>query len=184
LSALDTASVKYVVWQYCANDEDENRAWITNKGSLPPHRPESLDSVMRLHKWTRKYFPGRHFFTIAKLAVAEYWQELHETGTANSADPAHELQKARDFLDIATKSAIDFSRTKLVVMDLGPYPLSGGFIQAVKELVEQRGLKNNFILIDCSTVVGKDDFYTLDVHLNKTGNQKIANALQKALDLP
>lgn len=72
LAGLDTSNVKYIIWQYCANDAEENSAYLAGNRSLPTHQPQDLDSLMELHSWTRKYFPGRHFFTITKLAVSQF----------------------------------------------------------------------------------------------------------------
>lgn len=183
LSTLDTSQVKYVIWQYCANDDEENDFYLRNGRVLPPHTPRQLDSVMDLHAWTRRYFPGRHFFTIAKLSASRLLQSLPPIRTAPSPTDtdSSNVRRARDFLDIVAGSAVDLSKTTLIVLDLGPYPLSPGFIHQAKNLASQRGLDSSILFLDCSAILTKEDFYTLDVHLNSQGNRKIAEALARMI---
>ena len=124
LSQLDTSQVKYIVWQYCANDAEENHAYIPNH-RLSPHTPQNLDSVMQLHAWTRRYFPGRHFFTLAKLSLSNWIESMSSPRRETPASPAVDstyYQQARDFLSIVNRSAIDAAKTKIIVLELGPYP--------------------------------------------------------------
>jgi len=185
LSTLDTSQVQYVIWQYCANDQEENEAYITTYRSSPSHTPQSLDSVMELHAWTRQYFPCRHLFTLAKLSANQLVNDLSLPMKPAPAPPTADSvfeRNARDFLSIVTTSSVDLVRTKIIVLELGPFPIEGRFIHHLKNLVQQRGLTQSFLFIDASTLLSKDDFYILDVHLNQQGNRKVAEALTRMIN--
>ena len=185
LSSFDTSNVQFIIWQYCSNDVDENSQYLWRGRVNEQHSPRELDSVMELHSWTRRYFPGRHFFTIAKLAVKQLTDRLPFPVRMNFGPPRKDLEKAMqyasDFMDIATGSAINFSKTKLIVLELSPYPLESSFITYVKELANDRGLGSSFLFLDCSELLTKDDFYMLDVHLTPDGNRKVGEALVKMI---
>src|ERR1700754_3043097 len=101
--------------------------------------------------------------------------------------PVSRKQEARLFLQVLEKLPIDFSKTKLVVFELRPYPLNSEFISQVdKEVLSSSFMdqfKKNFLTIDASTILNKEDFYLLDVHIKEQGNKKIAEALTKAAGL-
>ena len=191
LSMLDTSAMECIIWQYCSNDADENRQYFKTGiakdssspelaiHSLEEHTPRQLDSVMELHAWTRRYFPGRHFFTLSKLIVKQFTGKLPLPMQMASAPPESDeekLQRAKDFIDIVTAS-VNFSKTKVIVLELSPYPLDSSFISLAKKLANDRGLGSFISFVDCSTFLTKDDFYTLDVHLNAQGNRKVGEAL-------
>ncbi len=184
LSMLDTSEVRYIIWQYCSNDADENHQYLQHN-ALERHTPKELDSVMELHAWTRKYFPGRHFFTISKLLVKQVTDKLPLPMRMAPAPPENDsekLQQATDFVNIVTSGAINLSKTKLIVLDLSPYPLDSGFIRHVQKLANDRGLEASIITLDCNTFLTKEDFYVLDVHLTPEGNRKVGEALVKIIN--
>jgi lysophospholipase L1-like esterase len=185
LQTLDTSRLQYIVWQYCANDQEENRAYLENGRRLPPHSPKQLDSLMDLHRWTRKYFPGRHFFTMAKLMRASVASEGSNAGqVSNPGKGEAEKKKAADFLEIVRGSGINLSKIKIVVIEVGPYPMHGAFIGHLQKLVNEKGLSSSFILLDGAGILLKEDYYILDVHLNDSGNKKVAAAIAKAFSAP
>ncbi len=186
LKTIDTTNVHYIFWQYCFNDEAENRVYIKNDFSLPVQPPKNFDSVVKLHEWTRKYFPGRHFLTIFKLGLRKmiFGKPLPTYASTDPPSDAEQEQKARDFLEIIARAPVEFSKCRIVVFELNPYPLNNAFINKVKRLVntdEFKGrFKNNIIAVDLSSVLSRDDFYVFDVHVQTNGNEKIVNSLLRA----
>ena len=60
LATLDTSALKYLVVQYCPNDNEENKAWVDNKGWLPVSSKASYDSLQIKNEWNKKYWPGKY----------------------------------------------------------------------------------------------------------------------------
>lgn len=176
-SGLDTSRLKYIIWQYCFNDEEENETFLRNGRVLSKHPPQSLDSVMDLHSWTRGYFPGRHVFTMGKLLMNRSVMRSSGPTGGPTRNEVGQKKQASLFMDVVSGSGIDFSKIKVIVLDLGPYPLQDHFIDEVRSVAAARGLSDSFLFLDCKAILAKDDFYTLDVHLTPEGNRKVAEAL-------
>jgi hypothetical protein len=187
LNSVDLSHVRCIYWQYCFNDEEENESFLSHGLSLPVHSIDSFNHLVSLHIWTRKYFPGRHFFTMLKLGIRQlrrgenYVEEFYKDDT----DMLEQQQKAEHFLEVLSKSRIDFSRTKMVVFDLSPYAMDKSFIVKLREVLQQQRFyeifKGNLLVFDASTVLSRNDFYLLDVHIKGTGNEKLVTSLLQAL---
>jgi hypothetical protein len=121
---------------------------------------------------------------------------FHELLTRNSdsiqnnspfSDSCEQEQKAIEFLSILSNSKIDFSKTHVLVFELGPYPISNTFIRQVQELSSASDfkdrLKGNLEVLDASSILEKNDYYLLDVHLKQKGNEKLVGALIKTAGL-
>ncbi len=181
LQRIDLSKTRYIFWQYCFNDEEENRKYVENNFNLPVLAKKELDSVIELYKWSRLYFPFRHCLTICKLSVRKIF---FGEAIPKREIPVDKKQEAKLFLRVLEKLPIDFSITKLVVFELRPYPLNSEFIsqvdQEVRNSTYKQQFKENFLTIDASSILKREDFYILDVHIKEQGNKKIADALAKA----
>jgi hypothetical protein len=189
LQTMDLSHVRYIFWQYCFNDEEENHEYVSNGFQLKHHSKKSFEYVESLHEWTRKYFPARHFLTITKLGFHELLTRNSDSIQNNSpfSDSCEQEQKAFEFLSILSNSKIDFSKTHVLVFELGPYPISNTFIRQVQELSSASDfkdrLKGNLEVLDASSILEKNDYYLLDVHLKQKGNEKLVGALIKTAGL-
>jgi hypothetical protein len=177
--------VQYIFWQYCDNDADENKAYLDNKYTLPILPEKQFDSIVEMYQWGRKYFPFRHSLTLCKLYLRKLL--FGRAIPRSTSVPESEITQAKSFLEIIRKSPIDFSRVKLIVFALRPYPLEKNFVKQLDQVANtspyREALKGNLITVDASTIVNKDDYYILDVHIKLEGNRKIADALIKAAGL-
>jgi hypothetical protein len=185
LGRVDFSKVKYIFWQYCDNDADENKAYLDNKYTLPILPEKQFDSTVEMYQWGRKYFPFRHSLTLCKLYLRKLL--FGRAIPRSTSVPASEITQAKSFLEIIRKSPIDFSRVKLIVFALRPYPLEKNFVKQLDQVANtspyREAFKGNVVTIDASTIVKKDDYYILDVHIKLEGNRKIADALIKAAGL-
>ena len=187
LQRMDLSNVKCIFWQYCFNDEEENDSYVKHEYSLPVQPEKNFDSVVTLHKWTRKYFPARHFLTILKLGMRKMVFGKAKP-TYSSTEPETESQqniKAKHFLDIVQKLPVDFSKTRLVVFELSPFPFNNGFTNAVTRLlnndtVYQEKFRGNLVVLDAAQLLHRNDYYVLDVHIKDVGIIKLAKALVNA----
>ena len=187
MDSLDLSGVRYIFWQYCFNDEEENNSYLLHGFSLPVHPERSFTNIVDIHIWTRKYFPGRHFFTMLKLGLRQLrrGENYVKKFYAVNENMKEQQQKAEHLLEILSNSPIDFSRTKMLVFDLSPYSIDRNFVVKLREVLQQekfkKRFKGNLSVFDASSVLRRDDFYLLDVHIKGTGNEKLVRGLLKAL---
>lgn len=184
LSMLDTSNLKYITIQYCANDIDENESYLKNNSQLKISSKASYDSLTAKFKWGKVYFPGKYFLTTLRFFVKEKAKEiLHRKDPDNPAysDPK---KTAKIFVDILKTSPINFSKTKVIVMDMNEYENEHpDFIKEVNTLLSDSAysshFNNNLQTIDISKVLDKNDYYLLDGHIKAGGHEKIAAAISK-----
>jgi hypothetical protein len=168
LNEIDLSDVRYIFWQYCFNDQEENRTYINNQFALPVQPYKSFDSVVQLHYLTRKYFPFRHFLTITKLGLRKlFFGKAVPTYSSTKPETIEEQEgKARDFLEIIGRLPIDLSKTRIIVFELGPYPMNGGFVDQVQRMSNQekfkQKFKGNISILDVSSILRR---YAVDVHI-------------------
>ena len=190
LQKMDLSNVRYIFWQYCFNDEDENKSYIDHGFTLPIQTHKNFDSVVMLHKWARKYFPARHLLTILKMGLRSmvFGKAVPPYSVAPPETTISQELNARHFLDILQRLPIDFSKTRIIVFELRAYPLNSGFTRQVNGLLNneksyQEKFMQNLLVLDVSTLLRKEDYYILDDHLRQGGIEKVVNALLKTSGL-
>lgn len=184
LSMLDTSNLKYITIQYCANDIDENESYFKNNAQLKISSKASYDSLVTKFKWGKVYFPGKYFLTTVKYFAKEKIKDI-----LNRKDPANPAysdpnRSAKMFLDILKASPINFSKTKVVVVDMNEHENQNpDFIRSVNKTLGDSAysahFKNNVHTIDITQLLTKDDYYQLDGHLKAGAHEKIARAISK-----
>ncbi len=186
LSQLDTSNLKYITIQYCANDLDENEAYIKNNSQLKISSRASYDSLITKFKWGKVYFPGKYFLTTVRFFVKEKIKDI--LGRKDPTNPAYaDPQKsAKLFLDILKTSPINFSKTKLIIVDMNEYENEHpDFINAVNNFLSDgtygAHFRNNLQTIDITKLLDKNDYYLLDGHLKPAAHQKVAAAIKELI---
>lgn len=186
LATLDTAAMKYLVVQYCPNDNEENKAWADNKGELPISSQASYDSLKTKNEWNKKYFPGKYF-----LVAMQYWgKEKIKSMLGRPPSviglPIEPARDAKMFLDIMKTAPVDFRKTKLIVFEAVELAhVNNIFLEELKKQLQQPENKaffaDNVVTIDLSGKLDKSDYYILDGHLRPSGHQKIAAEIAKQI---
>jgi lysophospholipase L1-like esterase len=186
LNELDLSDTKYVIWQYCTNDYDENKAFINNNFHLQIRPLERYNQSVIYRENARKYFPGKHFFSIIKLWIGDKLSKRLSGRAFVDLPGVNEEQiadQAKCFLDIVSRSKVDFKKTKVIVLHLDEISFSAAFYNAVNTLLQNDVYKNRFLgnlqIVDLSNKLSRNDFYILDTHLNPVGYQKVADELVK-----
>lgn len=182
LAGLDTSNVKFLIWQYCSNDDDENIAFVNNNFRSVESSKIYFDKSVHMQKWTTAYFPGKHFLTIFKMLFSLRKKPVPITPNKTAVD---QRQRAVNFLDIVAKSKIDFTRTKLIVVELSPQKWSSVFLSEVTKVANEsqfaEEFSGNIMFVDLNKILKKEDYYLLDLHLTKEGNAKVGTYLAKII---
>jgi hypothetical protein len=62
LNLLDTSHLKYIVIQYCPNDEPENQDFYENGNQLQVSPKSVWDAAVEENRSARSYYPGKYFW--------------------------------------------------------------------------------------------------------------------------
>ena len=181
LSSLDTSNVRFIVWQYCYNDAIENKVYVDNKFVLPIRSRQEYDNRVKEADWNATYFPGKYFLTIANLLRQKFQAKARDV----SADKARALtegeENAANFLAIVERSKINWAQTKMIVIELNYRESGSQFITALQKMVTreagQKPFLKNVTVVNVNPLLGKEDYYILDIHLTIQGNLKVGNKL-------
>jgi hypothetical protein len=187
LNVIDTSALKYIIIQYCANDNEENKAFFDNGNKLKISSKASYDSLGRRDAWNKKYFPGKVFLTSLKYLSKETIKSILGKPPSVIGLPIEPERDARMFVDMLKSSNINFNKTKVIVFagDGLEFINNNAFLNEVKKLSTTSGYSEHFasnlILEDLSGVLSKDDYYILDGHFRASAHQKIAVRLATLL---
>lgn len=180
----DTSNLQYIIIQYCRNDNMENDAFIDSGYSLKISPEKEYQSAATVHCWNKSWFPGKHFITISKIYASNKLAKLRLPKNNQPADSSvfYLHRDARNFTDILLKSAINFNKTKVYVIDLNEKELmNNDFLNEVTMLTHMYPYKlhfnDNLIMVPVADILGDDDYYILDTHLLPSGHRKIAERL-------
>jgi len=187
LHTLDTSGLRYLVIQYCGNDNEENKAWADHNGVLPISSKESYDSLRLKNEWNRKYFPGKYFVVSTTYLLKEKIKALLGKPPSVIGLQPEYPRDAKNFLDILKIAPVDFTRTKVILFEaVDLASINDTFINEVNKLLEQPEYRDHFAgnvqTISLAGLLQEDDYYVLDGHLRASGHQKIAAAILKHLN--
>jgi hypothetical protein len=186
LQRMDTSKLKYLVIQYCANDEDENESYVQNNYKLQISSLAVYNEAVKSQVWTRKYFPGKYSLVILQLFLKSHINKLHyffQLHFDRNDKITDGKKRAEHFLDILCHSKIDFKKVKVVVTMLDTYSnMQNQFLDNIKILLTKDSYRSKFLndieIVDVSAALVKDDYYVLDKHIKKSGQQKIAKMIR------
>lgn len=182
MNRLDLSATKVVIVQYCTNDAGENRQLIA-AGKLKIMSRADYLAKSREHQRIVNYVPFQHVYYIVKdtLAglVALARASLNSTGAALSA-----LQEADNFFVILKDIAAKAPNARLIVFEMTTNKTPRrDFLDALNRLlVAAPGLAGRVQVLDIQSELKKEDYFTIDEHINAEGNRKVADRLLGALD--
>lgn len=195
LSKVDLSAARFIVWQYCFNDFDENESLLSRGGRLEIQTQQEYEKTVTTHEWTVSYFPGKHFLTIIKLGGTRLLKKI--IGKTKENDNSISVQKsilkkwamhhAETFLKVLETSNIDWTNINVIVTELNPRNTKSLFIEALSERLRNTDkktlIRSKIIPLNIMPLLNQKDYYILDVHLTRQGNLKVAEQLAKTINL-
>lgn len=183
---LDTSAVKYLVIQYCSNDNEENTAYLGNNHHLKISSEASYDSLRFKNEWNKKYFPGKYFVLASRYGLKEKIKSMLGKPPSNIGLPVEYPKDAKMFLDILKDFPLNLTKTKVLVYEgIDVNHRNNDFKDAVEKLLQEPAYKNHFgnsvKVVDVASLLEPGDFYILDGHFRAAAHQKVAQALAKEL---
>ncbi|HYC29167.1 MAG TPA: GDSL-type esterase/lipase family protein [Chitinophagaceae bacterium] len=182
---LDTSALKYVIIQYCFNDIEENEAYLRNNYRLPVRKKAGYEQLVNAHKWATTYYPLKRVLTISRTFVRDKIYTLFGIPVPTreeSYDTAYVPAAAKAFLDIAAHSTINFSKVKLLVVDINRYPaFDHHFTEVAKQILDtaqySQEFRNSIRFVDISQLNKPVYYYPLDNHMNRAGHEQLAKLI-------
>ncbi len=171
LEGVDTAALRYLVIQYCANDYRENRTYRDHGNVLPVTDEAEFERLSRRRRGRVPYYFGKHLRGL-----------LPRKSRVPEADRPDE---AEVFLNALKHAPIDLDGVRLLVFELvghgrnddefitalASYPAAGAHAEILSDLV----------VLDMSSVLGPRDFFVLDDHMTERGHRAVADRLLAVL---
>jgi hypothetical protein len=184
---LDTSAVRYLVIQYCTNDNEENQAYLGNNRVLKISSQASYDSLRFKNEWNKKYFPGKYFVLASKYQAKETLKSLMGKPPSNIGMPIEYPRDAKMFLDILKDFPLNFQKTKVLVFEgIDVDHRNNDFKNAVEALLKEPVYRSHFgdavRVVDVASQMQPEDFYILDGHFRAVAHEKIAKELAKVME--
>ncbi len=189
LERIDSSRLRWIIIQYCSNDLGENESCIHSNYRLPISTPDSYEKLVRMQGMSTRYFPGKYFGVIGNFFWKQQVNRIHrwfKLDWERKQGLARQDEQARIFLDLLSRSNIDFQKVGVVVTMMDdPETMSGPFLRAVKELSGREPYKGKFVgnlkTLDITSLLAPQDYYILDAHFRAAGHEKIAKALAEII---
>ncbi len=175
-------SCKYIVLQYCNNDDSENRAFVDNNFKLIKRGEEDYKQAQIYNQLVLHYYLFRYTYSLFAKKILYSIADL----MSNRESYKHQTVKPLnnpvvDFFKILQRIQAEYPDKKIIVFELGLFDTSADFYQKLKKLVEDNQLKN-VELVDTSTFINCEDcYYGLDFHITPKGHQILADTLVSRL---
>lgn len=183
LKRFDLDSCKYIVLQYCNNDDNENRAFVANNFKLNERSEKDYKDAQIYNELVLHYYPFRYTYSLFAKRILYTMADLTAERTPAKSEGQAVVNQTpiADFFKILQTIKADYPDKKIIVFELGLFNTSGEFYQQLKKMVDDNQLKN-VELIDTSQFINCDDcYYSLDFHITSKGHQILADSLIRHL---
>jgi lysophospholipase L1-like esterase len=182
LKRFDLDSCKYIVLQYCNNDDNENKAFVDNNFKLNKRSEKDYTNAQIYNQLVLHYYPFRYTYS---LFAKKILYSIGDLMTKKKAEIPKIQQVANgsagNFFKILQRVQAEYPDKKIIVFELGLFATSGEFYLQLKRLVKDNQLKN-VELIDTSAFINCEDcYYSLDFHITPKGHQILADTLVSRL---
>ncbi|GAB3504281.1 hypothetical protein [Emticicia fontis] len=179
LKRFDLDSCKYIVLQYCNNDDNENKAFVDNNFQLNKRPEKDYRNAQIYNELVLHYYPFRYTYSLFAKKILYTIADLMAKKNVDKpkAQAVVKNTSAEDFFKILQRLQAEHPDKKIIVFELGLFATSSDFYVQLKELVDAQQLKN-IDIIDTSKFINCEDcYYSLDFHITPKGHQILADTL-------
>jgi lysophospholipase L1-like esterase len=185
LGRLDTSRLRYLVIQYCENDEEENRAFLLSGNTLKTMGRDTYDRLVAEHNPPGGYYAGKYL----GIKLEKKWREFRQSqGKARTPGPANALANKDDvevFLHALMNGPVDLSRVQVIVFEAtGKDDLDRDFVRRLAKRIGQEAYPpyvKALLALDVTKVLTKNDYYVLDEHWTPAGHRAVGEAVWEAI---
>lgn len=185
LRQLDLGKLEYLLVQYCGNDADENNEYIKNNYHLNISSRADYEKLTRSHRINMRYFPGKNFLLVSSIFLKKLVNKLVPVFSFEEvygdSDPV-DANAIKAFMEVLSKAPVDFTKVKVIVFQLDPFPLVTGRFARLADSLRVTApydtvFSNNLRVVDMSKVLTPQDYYILDPHLLPAAQIKVVQAV-------
>jgi hypothetical protein len=182
LGRLDTRNLKFLVIQYCENDEDENRAFHEQGNRLKTMSPDEYRHFTDLNGRDKGYYPGKYL----SLKWEKKWKEIRAPEAGKGpAGSSRQLDDVDLFINAVLHSLADLSKVRIIVLEaVGKDDFDRTFVRRLAERVKAGNYPppvKNLETLDITKFMTIDHYYVLDDHWRKAGHDAIAAEIFKLI---
>ncbi|MFD2523801.1 SGNH/GDSL hydrolase family protein [Emticicia soli] len=184
MKRFDLDSCKYIVLQYCSNDDVENQAYVANNFKLNKRSEKDYKAAQIYNQLVLNYYPFRYTYSLFAKRTLYLIADL-TTPKAAAAPSTKQItsEPSEDFVKILQKIQADYPDKKIIVFDLGLFKTFDVFSIKVKKLIEQHQLKNVELLDTSKFINCEECYYNLDFHITPKGHAILADSLAKRIKI-
>ena len=182
LEQLDTSSLKYLIIQYCSNDDDENKEFYKKNNKLNIMDQRSYEKTLKNYKKSQHYYPARYIILSCRIILEEILNFLN--AVPQFVPPSVSVSMFLNALMSAGHS--DLNRMTIIVIKIDNYVYREiPFIPELQKQIFSQDYSDfikSLVLVDVQKDL--DDlkyYYPLDGHLNAQGHRAISYDLIKTI---
>ena len=171
---LDRSNLKAIVIQYSSNDYLENKEFV-KEWRLPSGELERYSRFVKKNQRNPVYFPLKYTYYILRGAM--------KTLRGGSVPPTADAE-ADAFLPILGRIVREVPAVPVIVFELSGLESSAGrrFVVTLNRRVGQvPALRSRVTVLDLERALGRDEYFTLDTHVNASGHRVVADRLAAVL---
>jgi len=181
LKRLDTSRLRYLIIQYCENDDDENREFLLQGNRLRTMDRGTYERHVREQNKPRDYYPGKYL----GMKLLKAWKEFKVSRNKEKATGTVAGDDVDFFLNALMKGPPDLSKVQIIVLEaVGKNDFDRNFVKRLESRI-QRGAYpppiRNMAFLDVTKVLTKEHYYVLDDHWTSAGHVAIAGALAEMI---
>jgi hypothetical protein len=184
LKRFNLDSCKYIVLQYCNNDDNENEAFVTNSFKLNKRGEKDYKSAQIYNELVLHYYPFRYTYSLFAKKILYLIADLSTRNVKTKGSPQKAPTEASaNFFSILQKIQSDYRDKKIIVFELGLFSTEDSFYKKVKKLVDDNNMKNVELLDTSKFINCQNCYYNLDFHITSKGHAILADSLAKRIKI-
>jgi len=190
LQRVDRSAMKFLIVQYCDNDDVENDTFAKNGNKLSIMSEKNFNDSVRLNLQDTAYHP----FKYVGLLPARLFQSLNDVVYAPRVPGSRwhggnlvitEHDEAANFLNALAHGGVDLSGVQIIAFELDSvFPPQNHFadwIEQLKNGPEYPNFIHSVIALNMYSKLRESDFFLLDDHIHASGHAIIAQELLKTM---
>jgi len=195
LQRLDTSRLRFLVIQYSANDIGENIAFYEDNNHLETMSFATYAELSRAHQKLTQYYFAAALKHMVSSGVNRTQQQIvnlteplsrrlgirSEAPPISTANAESRLNAAELFLNVLNHSGVNLKGIDILAFDITLYGRSGHWffdlLQASLRSEPHNPSALAIQVLDTARLLGPQDYYRLDGHLNVEGHRVIAEGI-------
>ena len=190
LKRLDTSRLRYLLIQYCNNDDDENSQYLNQGGKWVPMSRERYELEGAEYRALMPYHPLKYLaFTFEEVRfLLGKWLQRRMGVEEKLPSPQDEARGAADrFLSTLEKSGLMLpEHVHILVINTNAvekrdWPFIPALQTRLSDVLHTERLAQAITAIDIPELGSRQYYFGLDDHMNALGHQRVAAQLVKVI---